>query len=127
MGAEAGSIQGAWLSFTFEHPVDLQLICVVNGQPSSSVAYDNAGKVRSMTVTTQADNGAPRTAPLTVLPTESMQDRQSVNFAEGATRWVRLRVDSYYEGLDVFDPQRGIFEKWTGNVALAEIEFYRQP
>ncbi len=123
--ADPSSAIGTDVAFTFSDPTDLALICVVNGQPSGVQEYLNAGKVRQFAVTTDAASD-PRVSPLTVLSTETMQSAQALRFNTGSTDGVRLRVVSVFAGLRVVsETVQGRLE--TQNVAVAEIEFYREP
>lgn len=112
--------------FTFDHTVDLQLICVVNGQPVSQVHYDGAGKVRAFRVVTDATAGRKEpVSPLTVQPPGQIQNRQDLQFDRGNTESVTLQIESTYAGLGVKDPAQG--DKWVlpnERTAVAEVEFY---
>jgi hypothetical protein len=122
-----GTEAGAWVEFSLPEDTDLALVCVVNGLPSSEVFYQNAGKARSVRVTTDQTEGAPPVVPLKVMPLDEMQQRQEVRIEPGETDVLRLELVSTYPGIDVVDPQRGTWAEAVGNVAVAEIEMYRQP
>ncbi len=120
---------GETATFEFTDPVDLQLICVVNGAPTNVVTYMLAGKVRSLAVRTDGSEvGQERLSPLAVLPESEIQNRQELDFDEGSTRSVTLTIRSTYDGLGTVDPEREPpqFRKPPGRTALAEVEFYRE-
>ena len=111
-----------FLEFKFKKPVDLQMICVVNGVPRDPISYLNADRVRLLRVETDA--GTTPDSPLLTLDEFDIQNGQVLTFEPGVTDSVELTIKSVYTGQNVFDPEIDQYSHATGRVGLSEVEFW---
>lgn len=116
------------IEYTFANSVNLQLICIVNGEMTSDASYSLAGSLREVS---SKSRNVTRTSFLRHLPSDTRYDRQELIFAKGLTKTIDFSVISVYPGEKGFDPGRSSAEERaklrapSGNAAAAEIEFYQ--
>jgi hypothetical protein len=121
-----GTAKGAYVTFFFHAPQDLQLICIVNGVASNSISYLRADRVRAARVKTDPTEGPGPVSPVKSLGEFEFQNRQPLKFDEGPTRSVTITIEGIYNGVSVFEPKgdRVVEQPRTRHTALAEVEFY---
>lgn len=94
-GLPTGS-RGEWIEINFSQPVDLHLVCVLNGYTRTGAnkeIYLKNAKLRDVTLTTGANS---TTTTLENLSVDSRFTYQEVNANDGLTKLVRLTIDDYY-------------------------------
>jgi hypothetical protein len=115
------------LTLTFDAPVDLQMMCAVNGVASTEWAYRRADRIRTAEVQSLSD-ARPETnwyrAPLKTMSIDEAQNRQQVRFQAGECSKLTLRITERYDGVTVSDPLLGRYVERTGLVALGELELF---
>lgn len=118
-GSEGKSSRGQSITIEFKKPVNLQLVCVLNGyaRVDDGTVYQQNAKLRDVTLETKHGDVTSRmTTSLRNLPTESRFDYQEVNAMDGNTDQVTLIIDDYYPG----EVKAGRRE----DVALSELEIW---
>jgi hypothetical protein len=114
------------LTLTFLKPIDLRLMCAVNGVASNEWSYRRADRIRTAEVLSlrdARDEAAWHRAPLSTLPAGEAQNRQQVGFEEGKCSTLMFRITERYVGETVLDPVLGLVPR-TGLVELAELELF---
>lgn len=111
--------RGEWLTITFkDKPIDLQLVCVINGYASDNHTYEINGRLQD--VVTKSDAGGSETTTLRNLSVEHMRDLQELNIADGETQMLRLTIQDSIAG--EFSEEGG-----SQDVCLSEIELFVKP
>lgn len=103
---------GESIAFQFDEPVDLQLICVVNGYAKSATLYEDNARARQWTVAT---DHATSVAVLNDKTADSYATFESLPFAVGPTRTVTLTIMSTRAGQGLDGDK---------DTALSEVEFW---
>ncbi|RLQ86172.1 hypothetical protein D9V28_04880 [Mycetocola zhadangensis] len=93
-GAEGYGV-GEQLDFTFDEPVDLKLICVVNGYAGTLAQYEKNARVGQFEITTQTGTS---TDSLGVKAPSEYANAQELEFQQGMTATVRLVLTSARPG-----------------------------
>jgi hypothetical protein len=113
----------AHLQFRLSEASDISLVCVVNGNPVSDVLYQNSGRVRTLSLTTDIDEE--QRVVLKSLSLDEMQNFQTLLDDAGEIESLGFEILDSYPGLDAYDFERGRKSTASGHVAIAEVVFYR--
>ena len=106
-------------------PIDLALVCVVNGYQVSEVGYIRANRARTIEVRTDDDEDA-RTIVLDSVSEAEIQNPQTVDVRKGDVTELRITIVDTYAGRSVWDPANGRNQDPTGHTAIAEVLFFRK-
>lgn len=109
--------------FDFADDKEFALICVVNGQVTSDIAYTRAGKARELR-TVSTSRSTTRTTILQDLPTALKADRQPIRVSATKAHHLEFDVRSSYPGEEVWDPSTSKYLFASPYLAISEIEFY---
>lgn len=112
-------------TFRFEEPVDLRLVCVVNGNGGSGIGYKRADRLRTVNTVTE-QSGDPVQTNLRDLPEGDVNRLQQVQIVKGRTQMVQIDIVASWPGLTVFEPRDTEYLRPTRLIAFGEAEFYRE-
>jgi hypothetical protein len=114
----------AALRLDVEDPVDVRLVCVVNGTPRDPASYRRADRIQRADLALSCRE-KPVVTVLRTMPDDRIHEPQELaGNCDGAT-YLELRVRQIYPGENITDPATGRREPPTGLVAVAEITLYR--
>ena len=114
----------AALRLEIKDPIDVRLVCVVNGTPRDPASYRRADRIQRADVAMSCWE-EPVTTVLRTMPDDRIHEAQQLGgHCDGAT-YLELRVRQAYPGENITDPATGRREPPTGLVAVAEITLYR--
>lgn len=111
----AGYGVNEWIEFTFSQPIDLKLICVVNGYAGTLAQYEKNARVAQFEITTAPGT---TTDSLAVKPSADYTVAQSLDFDKGPTTLVRLTVKSTRPGTGA---------DATEDTSISEVTFWGRP
>ena len=93
-GSDGG--EGSQLTLMLPEPTDVQLLCIVNGYVQDTDVYNDNGRVRDVTVATDAGTA---TGALTDMPVDERGTYQGVPLEEGRTETITITINTYFAGV----------------------------
>lgn len=114
----------AVLRLEIDDPVDVRLVCVVNGTPRDPASYRRADRIQRADVAMSCRE-EPVTTALRTMPDDRIHEPQELEGHCNGVTYLELRVRQVYPGENITDPATGLRVPPSGLVALAEITLYR--